>query len=68
MFDSGSTADMISPEFMRVSNAKVYALEEQVPLQLGCRGSKSCITYGTDCTVKYKTIDEKYYLDIVNVD
>jgi hypothetical protein len=68
MFDSGSTTDAISPEFTRVSNAKVYALEEQVPIRLGCRGSKSCITYGMDCTVKYGTINEKYYLDIVNVD
>jgi hypothetical protein len=55
MFNSGSTADAISPEFARVSNAKVYALDEQVPIHLGCRGSKSRITYGTDCTVKYST-------------
>jgi hypothetical protein len=68
MMDSGSTADAISPEFARVSNAKVYALTEQIPIRLGCRGSKSRITYGTDCTVKYGTVDEKYYLDIVNID
>ena len=39
MFDSGSTADAVSPEFARVANLKIFALEEPVPIQLGCKGS-----------------------------
>ena len=47
MFDSGSTADAVSPEFAHVANLKVFTLEEPVPIQLGCKGSRSKIIYGT---------------------
>lgn len=68
LFDSGSTSDAISPDFARVANLKVFALTEPVPIQLGCRGSRSKIIYGTNCPVQYEGVDQRHYFDIVNVD
>ena len=68
MFDSGSTADAVSPEFARVANMKIFALEEPVPIQLGCKGSRSKIVYGTRGHTQYQGIDEEYYFDVVNID
>jgi hypothetical protein len=68
MFDSGSTADAVSPEFARVANLKVFALEEPIPIQLGCKGSRSKIVYGTRGHIQYHGIDEEYYFDVVNID
>ena len=47
LLDSGCTTDAISPEMVRVADLKVYELTEQVPIQLGTRGSQSKINYGT---------------------
>lgn len=68
MFDSGSTADAVSPEFARVANLKVFALEEPIPIQLGCKGSRSKIVYGTRGHTQYHGIDKEYYFDVVNID
>src|ERR1700733_6752445 len=68
MFDTGSTADAVSPEFARVAEVRVSPLTVPVPVQLGCKGSKAKITHGTDCTVKFGTINGSHYFDIVNID
>jgi len=68
MFDTGSTADAISPEFARVSDTKVSPLTVSVPVQLGCKGSRANITHGTECTVKYGPVNGPHYFDIVNID
>ena len=68
MFDSGSTADAVSLEFARVANLKIFALEEPVPIQLGCKGSRSKIVYGTRGHTQYQGIDEECYYDVVNID
>jgi len=44
LFDTGSSADMMSPDFARVSKAGTFLLVKQVPLQLGCVGSHSSIS------------------------
>ncbi|KAJ3756669.1 hypothetical protein EV360DRAFT_71791 [Lentinula raphanica] len=46
LFDSGSTADAISPDFTRVPHLRMFQLENPVQLQLGTKGSRSQITYG----------------------
>ncbi|KAJ3765033.1 hypothetical protein FB446DRAFT_795461 [Lentinula raphanica] len=51
LFDSGSTADAISPEFARVAHIAIFKLENPVQLQLGTKGSRSQITYG--CVAPY---------------
>jgi hypothetical protein len=39
LFDSGSTTDLVTPEFAFATKAKQFKLEDQVVLQLGCVGS-----------------------------
>jgi hypothetical protein len=69
MFDTGSTADCVSPEFARVNNFQVFDLDSPVPLQLGTKGSKSSIVYGTNVEVSpHTTVRTVEYLDIVNID
>ncbi|KAF5378265.1 hypothetical protein D9615_008695 [Tricholomella constricta] len=68
LFDSGCTAEAVSPEFAKVAKMKVHQLEEVVPLQLGTKGSRSVINYGTTVPMKYEAIDAQVYFDIVNLD
>ncbi|KAF5374456.1 hypothetical protein D9615_009125 [Tricholomella constricta] len=68
LFDSGCTAEAVSPEFAKVAKMKVHQLEEVVPLQLGTKGSRSVINYGTSVPMKYEAIDVSVYFDIVNLD
>ncbi|KAF5387099.1 hypothetical protein D9615_001613 [Tricholomella constricta] len=68
LFDSGCTVEAVSPEFAKVAKMKVHQLEEVVPLQLGTKGSRSVINYGTTVPMKYEAIDAQVYFDIVNLD
>ncbi|KAF5381119.1 hypothetical protein D9615_003859 [Tricholomella constricta] len=68
LFDSGCTAEAVSPEFARVANMKVHQLKEVVPLQLGTKGSRSVINYGTSVPLRYEAVDVQVYFDIVNLD
>ena len=69
LFDSGSSADVISPDFAQVSNAHVYALDKPIPLQLGTVGSCASINYGVRTSVEFGSRkEEKYYLNVVNID
>ncbi|KAF9258528.1 hypothetical protein L218DRAFT_797240, partial [Marasmius fiardii PR-910] len=72
LFDSGSTADAISPDFAKVAKISYRRLDNPVTLQLGTKGSKSRINFG--CVARYsikskaETINDKCYFDIANVD
>jgi hypothetical protein len=68
LLDSGCTTDAVSPELVRVAGLKVYELAEQVPMQLGTRGSQAKINYGTKACIKYGHVDVQHYFDIVNID
>ncbi|KAF5371010.1 hypothetical protein D9615_010010 [Tricholomella constricta] len=68
LFDSGCTAEAVSPEFAKVAKIKVHQLEEVVPLQLGTKGSRSVINYGMSVPIKYEAVDVQVYFDIVNLD
>jgi hypothetical protein len=69
LFDPGSSADVISPDFAQVSDARVHTLDKLVPLQLGTVGSRASINYGTRTSVALgdRKVD-RYYLDVVNID
>jgi len=41
LLDLGCTTDAISPEMVQIVGLKVHQLMEQVPIQLGTKGSKS---------------------------
>ncbi|KAL0569951.1 hypothetical protein V5O48_012009 [Marasmius crinis-equi] len=72
LFDSGSTADVVSPDFVKIAKMRIYRLENPVTFQLGTKGSKSRITHG--CTTSYSvssakdTVTNRDYFDIANVD
>ncbi|KAI0047078.1 hypothetical protein FA95DRAFT_1463129, partial [Auriscalpium vulgare] len=68
LFDSGSTADLVSPDFARVANLPLFVLEKPVPLQLGCVGSRSSINFGTEPTIQFGGVDRSWYFDIANID
>jgi hypothetical protein len=68
LLDSRCTTDAVTPELTRIIGLKIYELKEQVPLQLGTRGSQSKINYGTKACLKYGPIEACQYLDIVNID
>jgi hypothetical protein len=58
----------VVPELVRVAGLKVYELKEQVPVQLGTKGSQYKINYGTKACIKYGPIDASHYFDMVNID
>jgi hypothetical protein len=69
LFDTGSSADMMSPDFARVSEAGTFLLVKQVPLQLGCVGSRSSISRGARVSGQLGPLKvDNIYFDIVNVD
>jgi len=68
MFDTGSTSDAVSPEFARVVNMKIHSLDVPMGIQLGCKGSKSKIVFGTSGPVRYSSIVGTHYFDVVNID
>ncbi|KAF9259779.1 hypothetical protein L218DRAFT_820690, partial [Marasmius fiardii PR-910] len=72
LFDSGSTADAVSPNFARIAKLQLFHLETPIMLQLGTKGSRSRISYGCTSTYTLKsdweTISSKDYFDIANVD
>ena len=69
LFDSGSSADAISPDFAQVSDTRIHTLDRPVPLQLGTVGSRASINYGVRTSVEFgNRKEERYYLDVVNVD
>ena len=68
LFDSGSTTDSLSPDFVRVANIKPFELEDPVVLQLGCVGSRSRISYGVKTPIAIGKIADELYFDVVNLD
>lgn len=68
LFDSGSSADVMSPDFARVSECRLFKLDRPVTLQLGCIGSRGMINHGTNAVTKLRGVESRHYFDIVNVD
>jgi hypothetical protein len=68
LLDSGCTTDAVLPELVCIADLKVYELAEQVPMQLGMRGSQAKINYGMKACIKYGHIDVQHYFDIMNID
>ncbi|KAJ8095573.1 hypothetical protein PM082_023103 [Marasmius tenuissimus] len=72
LFDSGSTADAVSPDFARIAKLAVYHLENPVTFQLGTKGSRSRISHGCDTKYSFasshETVSEVGYFDVANID
>ena len=69
LFDTGSTGDLMAPEFAFVSKSPTFKLTEEVPLQLGCKGSRSKVIRGArvDAALRETKIKGVYF-DIANID
>ena len=68
LLDSGSEGVLLSPEFMRATGIKTFALEQPIALQLACISSQSMINYGTHVTIKLGHKVVKEYFDIENIE
>ena len=47
---------------------KVFPLEQQLTLQLGCIGSWSKITHGGKTHIELGSVTSKIYFDVANID
>ncbi|KAJ7281698.1 hypothetical protein C8J57DRAFT_1056162 [Mycena rebaudengoi] len=68
LIDTGSTTNLITPEFAKATKAPCIVLNEQITLQLGCVGSRSRINFGTRVPVDFGGIKGFVYFDQVNLD
>jgi hypothetical protein len=48
LIDTGSTLDAITPEFAELSKQKLFKFSKSLPLQLGCKGSRSKTSFGAE--------------------
>jgi len=68
LLDSGCTTEAISPEIVQIVGLKVHQLTEQIPIQLGTKGSKSWINHGTKACIKIGIVENYHYFNIINID
>jgi len=52
---------------VQIVGLKVHQLMEQIPIQLGTKGSKSQINHGTKACIKIGTVDNYHYFNIINI-
>jgi len=67
LLDSGCTTEEISLEMVQIVGLKVHQLMEQIPIQLGTKGSKSQINHGMKACIKIGTVDNYHYFNIINI-
>lgn len=68
LFDAGSTTELLSNDFARVSKCDIIKLDNPATLQLGCAGSRSRINFGTRSPVTVGHFGAEVYFDIANLD
>ncbi|KAJ7451194.1 hypothetical protein B0H11DRAFT_2289037 [Mycena galericulata] len=68
LFDSGSNTDSLTPEYAHATDLPRIRLAEQITLQLGCKGSRSKISYGTRAAIDFGGVKGHLYFDQVNLD
>jgi len=68
MVDTGSMTNFVSPAFATVAKLATFTLESQLPLQLGCVGSRSTITHGVHVPVCLGHVTRDTYFDVANID
>jgi hypothetical protein len=67
LIDTGSTLDAITPKFAELSKQKLFEFSKALPLQLGCKGSHSKMSFRAESQLKIRPIDHPYYWDVVNL-
>jgi len=68
LFDSGAETDTLSPDFIRACNIPLLELPNPMVLQMGTKGSRSCVYYGTNMVASIHGITKSHYFDVVNID
>ncbi|KAL0571045.1 hypothetical protein V5O48_010913 [Marasmius crinis-equi] len=72
LFDTGSTANIISPDIATVADVDIFQLKNPVILQLGTKGSRSRINYGCEAEFAFGSKEEpitgRTYIDVANID
>jgi hypothetical protein len=68
LLDTGSTPDLLSPDFAKVAGVTPQSLGETVALDLGCIGSRSSINYGCETEIRIGKKMIPRYFDIANID
>ena len=68
LVDTGCNTNSLSPVTARIVNADKIELDEQVNLQLGTKGSRTKINYGTRVNLKVGPVNERTYFDMVDID
>ncbi|KIK14684.1 hypothetical protein PISMIDRAFT_17127, partial [Pisolithus microcarpus 441] len=68
MIDTGSTTNFMSPAFTTVAKLPTFTLASQLTLQLGCVGSHSKITHGSQTKLRLGAFTCDTYFDVANID
>ncbi|KIK17667.1 hypothetical protein PISMIDRAFT_14916, partial [Pisolithus microcarpus 441] len=68
MIDTGSTTNFVSPAFTTVAKLPTFTLASQLTLQLGCVGSHSKITHGSQMKLRLGAFTCDTYFDVANID
>ena len=68
LFNSGVETDVLSPDFIRACHIPLLELPSPLVLQMGTKGSRSCIYYGTN--VDLAVLDNKtvHHFDLINIE
>ena len=65
--DSGAETDTISPDFIRANHIPLLKLEDPL-LQMGTKGTRSCVYYRTHMEIETHSRSKRHYFDVVNID
>ncbi|KIK16507.1 hypothetical protein PISMIDRAFT_113200, partial [Pisolithus microcarpus 441] len=68
MIDTGSMTNFVSPAFATVAKLPTFTLASQLTLQLGCVGSHSKITHGSQMKLRLGAFMCDAYFDVANID
>ncbi|KAF5382164.1 hypothetical protein D9615_004468 [Tricholomella constricta] len=68
LWDSGSTTTGLTPSFAQVADIRVFPLEDPLILQLGTRGSRATVNFGTTVEAALPGFKGKVYMDLANFD
>ncbi|KAF5387723.1 hypothetical protein D9615_000278 [Tricholomella constricta] len=68
LWDSGSTTTGLMPSFAQVADIRVFPLEDPLILQLGTKGSRATVNFGTTVEAALPGFKGKVYMDLANFD
>ncbi|KAF5377165.1 hypothetical protein D9615_006318 [Tricholomella constricta] len=68
LWDSGSTTTGLTPSFAQVADIRVFPLEDPLILQLGTKGSRATVNFGTTVETALPGFKGKMYMDLANFD